>query len=107
MSMFDRHIDRLVCNFGDEWGSPEHKFRSSFSPVLKDDGSIDLIARADGRSKTFLNVSAQQWDRCIKKPVSASRQGSSYATRFFAFHWLEETNQLHLFFNTLKELQNA
>ena len=107
MSMFDRHIDRLVCNFGESWGSPEHKFRSSFSPVLKDDGTVDLLARINGRSKAFLNISAEQHSRCIRKPVEASRQGSTYATRFFAYHWLEETNQLQLFFNTLKELENA
>lgn len=107
MSMFDGKLDRLICEFGDVWSTDEYRFRQSLSTVLKDDGSISLMVRANGRSEEFLLVDSETWDRSVKAAVRASRAGSNYATRFFLWHWLEETNQLSLFKNKLKEITNA
>lgn len=108
MSMFDNKIGRLIADFGEVWNTPEQTFRhsASFSTDSTDDSFV-MSCRANGQSQEFLRISREEYERCIRLPVQAARQGSSYSIRFFAWHWLEETNQLSKFFNTLKELQNA
>jgi hypothetical protein len=108
MTMFDHRAANVIGNFGDEYNTPEYKFRQHASFTLSPDEEHYLFyARANGQSKEFLRISKAEYERCIRLPVQTARQGGSYSTRFFAWHWLEETNQLDLFFNTLKELQNA
>lgn len=107
MTMFDPRVAAVLDDFGTNWGTPEHKFRQYASFSMQDDGSISLRVRCNGHEKEFLRMPHDQYERCIRLPVQATRQGSNYSTRFFAWHWLEETNQLDLFFNKVKELQNA
>jgi len=107
MTMFDPRVGAVLDDFGTNWGTPEYKFRQYASFSMTDDGGIVFRIRANGHEKEYLRMSQEQYERCIRLPVQATRQGSNYSTRFFAWHWLEETNQLDLFFNTLKEMQNA
>lgn len=107
MSMFNGKLERLISEFGESWGTRQNTFRGAFGMQLVNDNTIGLYAKANGRMEEFLRVPIEQWDRCIKEAVRSSRTSTSYATRFFAWHWLEETNQLELFFNKLKEIQNA
>jgi hypothetical protein len=107
MSIFNGRLDRLICEFGETWGSRQNTFRSCFNPVLHNDESIGFNVKCNGRSEEFLRIPGEQYDRCIKEAVRSSRVSGSYAGRFFVWHWLEETNQLELFFNKLKEIQNA
>lgn len=107
MTIFNRKLEQLISDFGETWGSRQNTFRSCFGLLVNDDESIGLHAKANGRSLEFLRMPLDQWDRCIKEAVRSSRVSSSYGNRFFVWHWLEETNQLDLFFNKLKEIQNA
>lgn len=107
MTIFNNKLERLICDFGEQWGSRQNTFRSCFGLLVHNDESIGLYAKANGRSLEFLRMPLAQWDRCIKEAVRSSRVSSSYANRFFVWHWLDETNQLELFFNKLKEIQNA
>jgi hypothetical protein len=108
MSMFDNKVARLISDFGDGWNTPEHKFRQHFASTTDShDDSFVMYCRANGRAEEFLRISKDEYERCIRLPVQTARQGSNYSTRFFVWHWLEETNQLSKFFNKLKELQNA
>lgn len=106
MTMFDGKLSRLINDFGDGWATPEYKFRQHLH-LNVGDTFVDLACRASGDMKEFLRIPRATWDRCVYDAVRSSRAGGSYATRFFLWHWLEETNQLQLFFNKLKEMQNA
>lgn len=108
MTMFDNKVGRLIADFGEVWHSPENKFRqySGFG-FSADEQSFIFYCKANGASQEYLRISKDEYERCIRLPVQTARQGSNYSTRFFAWHWLEETNQLSKFFNKLKELQNA
>lgn len=107
MSIFNRKLEVLIAEFGEQWGTRQNTFRSAFGLQVINDDAVGLYAKANGRMEEFLRMPVEQWDRCIKEAVRSSRASSSYANRFFVWHWLEETNQLELFFNKLKEIQNA
>lgn len=107
MTMFDSRVAAVIDNFGCNWGTPEHKFRQYHSLGMTDEGDVVFRCRTNGQEKEYLRISQEQYEKCIRLPVQTARQGSTSGNRFFAWHWLEETNQLSKFFNTLKEMQNA
>jgi len=107
MSIFNRKLEQLISEFGETWGTRQSTFRGAFSLQVINDDAVGLYAKANGLMGEFLRMSLDDYERCIKEAVRSSRASSSYANRFFVWHWLEETNQLELFFNKLKELQNA
>jgi len=105
--MFDRSLEKMICEFGSNYYTPEHKFKSCVAITTDRENNIVCMARVNGREKTFLTLTEDEYAKRIRNPVRASRVGTNYGNRFFLWHWLEETKQTHLFFNSLKELTNA
>lgn len=107
MSMFDRKMDTILNDFNNHYNGPKYQFRGGFGLIAKDDGGIGFVAKYNGRQREFMCVTSEEYENAIRLPVQCSRLGNSSAQKFFAWHWLEEQNKLNLFFNTMKELQNA
>lgn len=107
MSMFDRKMETILGEFNAQYTGRQYAFRNCLGIVANNDNSIGLVVKVGGRQKEFMAVSQEDYENAIRLPVQCARLGNSAAHKFFAWHWLEEQNKLDLFFNTLKELQNA
>lgn len=107
MTMFDNRLAREIQEFGENYTSKERIFRGYIMFAQLPDDGMQFNVKANGRVKEFFKMSHSEYESCMRRPIASARQGTIYGMRYFAWHYLAEQNQLDLFFNTLKELQNA
>jgi hypothetical protein len=108
MSMFDNGLARSMADFNGSYNERINQFLRCATLVSTDDGNgVALAVRLNGYTKEYLKITMDEYENAIRLPVQCTRQGNNAAQKFFMWHWLEEQNKLDLFFNKLKEMQNA
>lgn len=109
MSMFDNRMQRWISNWYDDYSPKPQLFRNSIKTRVNGDGSVSIgfYHQRTGSFVEFVKMDEPQWQSIIATPGSRSRAGGTAATRFFLYHWLEETNKLDTFINYVKESQHA
>jgi hypothetical protein len=108
MSMFDSGLSRKLNDFPYDGNMNVNAFYQYANIAATDDDNfVSMVIRFNGRNNEFLRMTRVDYENAIRLPVQCTRQGNNVAQKFFMWHWLEEQNKLNLFFNKLKELQNA